>query len=205
MSKRDKKLGRYGPTYIQAERLVGSFFDLHGYLKQAENEARITSAAEDVTFANELMTDSKFEFERSLLWKAVDHCERMDRVISPSALKTDFKRELQANYRGADGKIPLDARCMIGRYSNDHVVTAIVRYIISEDPAYYREYFQVNHATCDLILCALFRDRFKWLLDERLKEAELLQPGSPWLELKNGRAVQLSIFDAFDEYDDDAY
>lgn len=199
--KRDKKQGRYGPLYTQAARLSDAFFNIHGYMKQEENIGRITNAAEDVTFANELMTASKLEFERSLLWKAVDHCEKMDSVISPSALKTDFKRELQANYRGSDGVIPLDARCLIGRYSNDHVVTAIVRYVISEDPEYYREYFQVNHATCDLILCALFGEKFKWLLDERLSEEELLLPGSPWLELKNGKSVQLSFFDSYDDGD----
>lgn len=202
MPKRDKKQGRYGPTYIQAGRLADTFFAVHEYLKTEENIGRITSAAEDVTFAHELMTEDGFEFERTLLWKAVDHCADMDGVISPSALKTDFRRYLQANYRDSDGMIPLDARCMISRYSNDHVVTAIVRFIVSDEPEYWREYFQINHATCDIILCSLFSDKFKWLLDERLAEEELLQAGSPWLALKNGKSLQLSFFDAFDDDDE---
>lgn len=199
MPKRDKLVGRFGATHQQGAELSREFFAIHAFLKFEENSSRFTEVADDVAFAHELMTSNDLDFERRLLWKAVDHCLDMDGIISPSALKTDFKRELKSNYRESDGVIPPDARRIIAKYSNDHVITPVIRYIVSDDPEYYREYFQINHANCDLLLCSLFKDTFKWLLDERFEEEALMVEGSPWRDLRDGKAVQLSIFDGYDE------
>ena len=65
-------------------------------------------------------------------------------------------------------------------FVNDHVVTVLMRYIVADEPEYFREYVQLNHADCDIILCHIDKERFRWLFEERIKEEE---PNSVWYQL----------------------
>lgn len=165
-----------------------SFIEKSDAYKSIERGERATNVAHDIAFAQTLMDNDIFAPYRRLLLETFNWTLDTDGFVTPSSLKTDYKRALQRNHAKQLGCDVFEPVHFIRMFVNDHVVTVLIRYIVAEDVNRYREFVQLNHADCDIYLCRLDR-RFKWLLEERLEEAE---PDSVWEEV-NAEYYQLDF------------
>ena len=149
--------------------------------KARERAERITNPIHDVAFAKTFFDsdDPIFERYRNSLWSVFEWTRRIDGKVSPAALRTDYKRKVRHDNIDETGHVSIEAQKMLRTFANDHVLTAIIRYLVAENPEIYRDYVELNHADCDLIVCAIEPRRFRWLKEERSKFASY---GSPWLE-----------------------
>lgn len=163
-----------------------------GY-KALERTNRITGVDHDIAFASTLIDNERYAPYRKLLFETVNWTLEVDGFITPSSIKTDYKRALRGNHAKQLGCDVFDTVHFIRAFVNDHVVTVLMRYIVAEDVDRYHDFVQLNHADCDIYLCMLDK-RFKWLLDDRCNEAE---PGSVWEKAK-AEYSQLDFFDIWD-------
>lgn len=133
-----------------------------------ERVDRITDVCADVAYAHEFMTEPEFEpYAKELRGTFRNDCE-WDQAVSPAMLRTDFERAIKSRY--TDTEQEQEALAALRTYGNDHVLTVLIRFLVSDDVFRYREHVQLNHARCEPILCARWPDQFEWLAKERLED-----------------------------------
>jgi hypothetical protein len=172
------------PPYLEE---LQDAYDLQELIERSEDYQKIerfnqiTGVAHDIAFAQTLVDSPRYKPYRDLLWQTFDFTVDTDGKVAPKALSTDFKRAIRSKHAQLLGCNEFVPEHFMRAFANDHVITVLMRYIVADEPEYFREYVQLNHADCDIILCRLDPKRFKWLFLERLNEAP---PDSPWQEMK---------------------